>query len=125
MENAVNDLIIRIKNGYMAGLPEITMPQSVFREAVLVKLAKLSYIQSVKKEKNTLRVELLYTQHTPRVTDVKIFSKPGRRHYVSYKDLKAVVGGLGHSILSTPKGILSNIEARKEKVGGELLFSIW
>ena len=59
------------------------------------------------------------------MTDVQIFSKPGRRYYVSYHDLKLIMGGLGYSILSTSKGILSNKEARKSKVGGELLFSIW
>lgn len=125
MENAINDLIIRIKNGYMAGLPTVSMPYSVFRNAVMVKLAKLGYVKEAKKEGNTLIAELIYHGHAPRVTDVRIFSTPGRRYYVSYKDLKAVIGGLGHSILSTPKGILSNIEARKEKVGGELLFNIW
>ncbi len=109
----------------MASLPVITMPYSVFRESILKKLVSLKYIQTVRKEGRDLIVELSYNHNIPVVTDVKIFTKPGSRYYVSYKDLKPVLGGIGHSILSTPKGILTNLEARKEKVGGELLFNIW
>lgn len=125
MESTISDLIIRIKNGYMAGLPSITVPYSVFREAVITKLVSLAYLKSYKKEGRDLVVELSYDHHVPVVTDIKIFTRPGRRHYVSYKKLTSVLGGLGHSILSTSRGILTNGEARKAKVGGELLFNIW
>ena len=73
----------------------------------------------------TIEVELIYTKGVPALTDVKLVSKPGKREYVSYKDLKSVMNGMGVSFLSTPKGILTNREARKEKLGGELLFMIW
>jgi len=125
MENPVIDLIIRVKNGYMAGLPTLIMPTSTYKEAVAKKLVQLEYIKSVKTDGRSLILELLYNEHVPVLTDVKLFTKPGRRHYVSYKELKSVLGGIGYSILSTPKGILTNREARKEKVGGELLFNIW
>lgn len=99
------------------------------REEVLKKLAALKFIASYKIEKDDmfkkLIIELNYQDGTPAVTDVKIYSKPGRRWYVPVKKIKGVFGGLGAAILSTPKGILTNKEAVKEKTGGELLFEVW
>lgn len=125
MQNSVIDLIIRIKNGYMARKENIEVSKSHFNEEVLKKLLQLGYIKKFQVVESKIQVELLYKDKNPVITDVHIYSRPGSRYYISYKDLKQVVGGLGFSILSTPKGILSNKEARKTKVGGELLFSIW
>lgn len=125
MQNSAIDLIIRIKNGYMSQKEAIDVVYSRFNEETLKKLQKLGFIKKFKTEARKIHVELLYTDRNPAVSDVKIFSKPGRRFYTSYKDLKPILAGLGFSILSTPKGILTNKEARKEKVGGELLFAIW
>lgn len=125
MEHTVTDLIIRIKNAYMARIEMVDTPHSKFKESVLKRLKDLKYIKDFKKVGHKLAVELRYDELTPSITDVKIISTPGRRIYVSYKDLKPVLGGLGYSLISTPKGILTNKEARKEKTGGELLFHIW
>lgn len=128
MENSVIDLIIRIKNGYMANNEFIQSPQSKFRESLVKKLVDLKYVKAytVKGElKKTLEIELLYNEGSPAMTDVQIFSKPGRRYYVSHKKLKPVLSGFGYSILSTSKGILTNKEAQEERLGGELLFNIW
>lgn len=125
MQNSVIDLIIRIKNGYMARRESIDVSSSHFNEAVLMKLMQLGYIKKFQVKDRIIQVELLYKERNAAITDVQIFSKPGRRYYVSYKDLKPVLGGLGYSIISTSKGIFSNKEARKRKLGGELLFSIW
>jgi small subunit ribosomal protein S8 len=128
MNNSVIDLIIRIKNGYMARKETIESPYSKFREEILKKLIKLGYVGKVDIENGKAKkfvIELIYKDGIPTVTDFKIFSKPGRRFYVSYKELKLVLGGLGCSILSTPKGILTNQEARRQKIGGELLFQLW
>ena len=125
MGNAAIDLIIRIKNGYMAGLPSVKAPFSNLTESVLKKLASLGYIGAYQKDENMFSIELKYKGKQPAVTDVKIFSKPGRRYYLSYRQIKPVLGGLGHSILTTSKGILSGREASKQKLGGELLFEIW
>ena len=103
----------------------VDTPHSKFKESVLKRLKDLKYIKDFKKVGHKLAVELRYDELTPSITDVKIISTPGRRIYVSYKDLKPVLGGLGYSLISTPKGILTNKEARKEKTGGELLFHIW
>lgn len=128
MGNSFIDLIIRIKNGYLARKDQITVLYSRFNERILRKLKELKFIKDfqVRGElKKQITVELLYKDKIPALTDVKIYSKPGQRYYVSYRELKPVLNGLGYSILSTPKGILTNIEAKKMKVGGELLFDIW
>jgi small subunit ribosomal protein S8 len=128
MNDPIIDLIIRIKNAYMTKNETLTMPHSSYREAVLKKLQDMRYIKSYSVEGDivkTIEIELIYTKGVPALTDVKLVSKPGKREYVSYKDLKSVMNGMGVSFLSTPKGILTNREARKEKLGGELLFMIW
>lgn len=113
----------------MAHRDTIDTPHSGFKEEIVKKLLALKYIKSYtvseEKIKKTMTIELLYHENVASLTDVRIFSTPGRRYYVSYKDLKPVLSGYGFSILSTPKGIMTNIEARKLKLGGELLFNIW
>jgi small subunit ribosomal protein S8 len=128
MENSINDLIIRIKNGYMARKETVVIRHSKYGLEVLKKLKELKFITDFAVSKGaikTIEVSLAYNKNESKFTDVVIFSKPGRRFYVSYKDLRPVVSGLGYSILSTPIGILTNREARAKKVGGELLFNIW
>ncbi len=112
----------------MARKETIVSSYSRFKEEILAKLKKLGFIKEYKVEGDKVKkisVDLLYEKNLPAVTDVKIFSKPGQRHYVQYKNLKPVLGGFGYAILSTPKGIKTNKEAKKEKTGGELLFNIW
>lgn len=124
----VADLIIQIKNGYMAKRESISMPFSKVNEAILTKLKKLEFIESYQIEGDVVKrinVFLKYEDGVPVLTDVKLFSTPGRRWYISYTDLHPVLGGLGKAIISTPKGILTGSEAKREKVGGELLFHIW
>lgn len=128
MQDSAHDLIIQIKNAYMSGKGTVDVSYSKYKEAVLKKLLALGYIKAYEVEGSVVKrihVELLYHEGVPTVTGVKLFSKPGRRYYVSYVHLKPVLGGLGSSILSTSKGIMTNKEARKLKVGGELLFEIW
>lgn len=125
MQNSVIDLIIRIKNGYLARKEKIKVIKSKLNKEVLEILKSLGFIKSYKDDGiRTINVELLYKNQQPAVTDVQIFSKPGRRLYVSYKNLKLVMGGMGYSILSTSKGVLTNRQAKVKKIGGELLFSI-
>ncbi len=128
MENSIIDLIIRIKNGYMAKKDTIVSPCSKYREAVLKKLVSLKFIKGyeVKGEiKKNIVVDLSYIEGKPGINDVKIYSKPGMRLYISYKNLKPILSGFGYSILSTSKGIMTDREAKKAKLGGELLFSFW
>jgi len=127
MGNSFIDLIIRIKNGYLAKKESVEVLRSNFNLSILRKLKELKYIKDYQEneDKKTVKVELLYNEDQPALTDVKIHSKMGRRIYRGYRKLKPVLNGLGFSILSTSKGILTNLEAKKLKVGGELLFDIW
>ena len=128
MHNSIIDLIIRIKNGYMARKESVESPYSNFKEAILKKLAALKFIKSYSVSgeiKKNFTIELLYQEGVPAITDVEIFSKPGRRYYITNKKLKPVLSGFGFSLLSKSKGILTNKEAQKERIGGELLFNIW
>lgn len=109
----------------MARKDRIDVPFSKYKEAVLKKLQVLGYIKHYKVEGKSINLDLLYKNKVPAVVDVKIFSRPGQKIYSSYKNIKPVLGGLGYTLLSTPKGVLTNVEARKNKIGGELLFSIW
>jgi len=128
MNHAVIDLIIRIKNGYMARREMVSSPASNFRIDVLKKLKQVGYIKGFTQSgdiKKTVDITLKYVDGEPAMTDVKIGSKPGQRYYVAAKELKPVLSGLGYSIVSTPNGVLTNIEAKKANQGGELLFEIW
>ncbi|MCA9372034.1 30S ribosomal protein S8 [Candidatus Woesebacteria bacterium] len=126
---SVIDLIIRIKNGYLARRDSVETPYSNFRGSVLQKLKALGYVAdyevSGEKNKKHATITLKYDNGMPAFTDVKIFSTPGRRWYIKHEDVKSVLGGLGHAIISTSKGIKTDREARKELLGGELLFHIW
>jgi len=127
MENSFIDLIIRIKNAYLAGKEKVEVLRSNFNLNILKKLKELKYIKDYfeKEDGKKIEVELLYKNNQPALNDVKIHSKMGRRIYRGYRKLKPVLNGLGFSIISTSKGILTNVEAKKLKVGGELLFDIW
>lgn len=128
MNSPIIDLIIRLKNGYLARREMIESPYSIYREQVLKKLVALGYIKGFKvagDKVKKIRIELLYPEGVPVFTDVKIYSTPGRKWYVAAKDIKQVLGGLGVSLVSTPQGILTGKEAKAKKVGGELLFDIW
>ena len=112
----------------MARKPVIESPHSKYKEAVLKKLAGLKFIESYVIEgeiKKNIRINLSYEEGKPAITDMKIYSKPGMRLYISYKNLKPVLSGFGYSVLSTSKGIMTDREAKKAKLGGELLFSFW
>lgn len=125
----ISNMIIVIKNGSLAGKESVTLPYSKLKNAILECLKKEGYVSSVTKKtkKNfpVLEVELAYNDDKPRITEVERISKQSRRVYFGMKDIHTVRSGSGMLILSTPKGILSGKEARKEQVGGEALFRLW
>ena len=124
----ITDLIIRVKNGYMAKKDSIVSPYSKYRESVLKKLKELRYIEDYSVEGDvikTMTIQLKYDNGVPAITDIKIFSTSGRRWYTPYKQIRPVLGGMGKVILSSSKGIITDREAKKEQVGGELLFHVW
>ncbi|HEY0907866.1 MAG TPA: 30S ribosomal protein S8 [Candidatus Paceibacterota bacterium] len=129
MQDSISHLIIQIKNGSAAKKETVTMPHSNFTESVAMALARKGYVKpAVKKGKGvqkSIEIGLIYVNGAARVNDVKRISKPSKRLYKGYSEIHQVKQGYGSTFVSTPKGILSDDEARKEKVGGEVLFQIW
>ncbi len=129
MKDPISNLIIQLKNGSAARKDSTVVTHTNFVSAVVDALARKGFVKpGVKKGKNIqklLEVGLIYTGGKSRITDVSRISKPSKRIYKGYTELFAVKQGFGSTFLSTPKGVLSDDEARKEKVGGEVLFKIW
>lgn len=126
----IGDFIIRLKNASAVKKNVVVSPYSKLRFAVAEVLQKIGYIKQVtrkgKKVKKTIEVELRYNKEgVSPIRGVERVSRPGRRMYYGAKEINPVKYGKGSLILSTPKGILTDKEARKEKVGGEALFKIW
>lgn len=129
VSDRVGDFIIRLKNAGAINKQEVTLPYSSHIEAIAKKLKELGYVADVsvaKKEPKMLEVTLAYDERGDhKIKGVKRVSKPGRRLYVPAREAHGVKNGLGALILSTPKGILSDKEARKVRAGGETLFQVW
>lgn len=129
VSDSIGDLIIQLKNAGNAGKETIAVPYSEFKFQVAEKLKEKGYAKSVskrgKKVKKYLDIELQYINKKPKITGVARISKPGRRIYRKTSEIHPVKYGKGALILSTPGGILTGEEARKQKTGGEALFKIW
>ncbi len=125
----IADLIIRIKNASDAGKASVTVPYSALKENIAHTLVKGGYIASVevkgKKIDKTLEIVLAYIGSEPRVHGIDRISKPSRRLYQKSKDIRMFKSGFGNIVFSTPQGILLDADAKKLKVGGEILFKIW
>ncbi|KKS17469.1 MAG: Ribosomal protein S8 [candidate division WWE3 bacterium GW2011_GWC1_41_7] len=126
----LSNMLSSIKNASMAGRRSIEVPHSKESEEVAKNLQKSGFLENVKvfKESGTagkkIHLDLSYENGLPRVTDVKRISKPGRRVYKSYKDIERVAGGYGTLVVSTSRGIMEGSEAKKRKLGGELICSV-
>ncbi len=130
MTDPVGDLLTRIRNGQRANKATITTPASKLRENLLTVLEREGYIRgferySVRDGIDELKVELKYNEGEPVITKIERISKPGRRVYAKIADLQKVYNGLGISILSTPRGVMSDAEARTANVGGEVLCQVF
>ncbi len=126
----IGDFIIRLKNASAVNHEVVSIPFSKMKMAVAEVLKENGYIKDVeksgKKVRKTIHVRLQYKDDgTPRISSVKRISKPGRRIYKSVDDIHSVRYGKGMSVISTPNGILTDSQARKARVGGEVLFEIW
>jgi small subunit ribosomal protein S8 len=116
------DFMTRIRNASMVGNLELSLPTSLMLERVAKILQDGGYIKKISHDENNLIVTLNDQQP---ITSIKRLSKPGLRHYVHSNRIPRTRSGLGMVILSTPKGVLSDFQARKQKVGGELLCEVW
>jgi small subunit ribosomal protein S8 len=130
MNDPIGDFIIRIKNAGAVKKDSILVPFSKMKLAIAEVLSAKGYIGAVS-EKNKgkakyLNIKLLYTEYgAPVISDVRRISKPSRRLYESAKNIKSFRRGFGMSVFSTPKGIMSDMDAKKNNLGGEFLFNIW
>lgn len=125
----IADMLVVIKNGGQAGKTSVEVPHSRLRSDIARALFQAGYIKSYSKKKakkgDRLEIELLYKKNgVPRISYVKRVSKPSRRLYTGVKDIYQVKNGHGDLFLTTPKGILTGEDAKKEMVGGEILFEI-
>jgi len=126
----IADLLTRIRNAARAKHPRVDLPSSKLKVEVARILKDEGYLSNYKvveeKGKKTLRVFLRYTPDRRSViTDLKRVSRPGSRRYVGKVGIRPVVGGMGVSILSTPRGLMTGQSARKAGLGGELLCEVW
>ena len=123
------NLLTQLKNAQAVKKESIKFPYSKMDEAVLEVLVKNKFVENFDKKgrgvKKILSIDLKYINGEGVINGVKFVSKPSRRIYAGFKEIKPVKGGHGIVMLSTPKGIMTGKEARKNKVGGEVLFEIW
>lgn len=130
MVDPISDMIVRLKNAGLAGRSSVVFPASALKLAIAEKLRQAGYVKSVnsrgKKVKKSLEVELVSAPNgETKIEDIQRVSKPSRRVYHNHREIRSVRQGHGLAIYSTPKGILTDKEARTAKVGGEILFKIW
>ncbi len=130
MSDPIADMITRIRNGQRARKSSVGTPASKMRSAILDVLKSEGFIRGYSDGetadgKPTFEVELKYSEGKPVIEEIQRVSRPGRRVYSSVEDLPRIYNGLGISIVSTPRGVLSDIEARKQNVGGEILCRVF
>lgn len=127
MNYQVADILIRIKNAYLARHKETLVSKTKMAVALAKILEKTGFIQKAETEKNgrSLKVTLKFIKRKPALTDIKIVSKPSLRIYAGKKELPRVLGGLGIAIVSTSKGLMTVRDAKKQGIGGELLAEVW
>ncbi len=124
MDPIANMLVI-IKNGYMASKKQVSVPFSKQKEAVAQRIESLGFVENVRKEENTLQMSLIYKDGEPALRGIQRVSKPSLRVYTTAGRIPRVLGGLGEVVVSTPKGMMTGAQARKSKLGGELILKIW
>ncbi len=126
----IGDMFSRIRNGQLRSLSSVIIPSSNFRKNILEILKNEGYIKDffIEKSENnkiSLKISLKYFEGQPVIKEIKRISKPGRRVYSRAASIPKVMNGLGLSILSTPKGVMSDAEARKNNIGGEIICRVF
>lgn len=130
LTDPIADMLTRIRNAIRARHAKVEMPASRLKTEIAKVLKEEGYVASYKvseeNRKKILRITLKYgAEKEPAITNLARVSRPGRRVYASYQEIPPVLGGLGHSVLTTPRGVLSGRRARKLRVGGEILLEVW
>ena len=130
MNDPIGDMLTRIRNAQMRGKSTVSTPASKLRGWVLDVLADEGYIRGYEETTGenghpAIEISLKYYEGTPVIRELKRVSKPGRRVYMGVNDIPQVRQGLGVSIVSTPKGVMSDANARSNNVGGEVLCTVF
>ena len=126
----IGDMFTRIRNGQMRNLNSVSIPASKFRSKILEILKTEGYISSFFLESNDnnkkiIKVNLKYYEGTPVIKEIKRISKPGRRVYSRATSIPKIQNGLGMAIISTSQGVMSDIESRKNNIGGEIICKVF
>lgn len=128
LSDPIADMLNRIRNALHAGREAVDVPQSKIKAEIARILKREGYISDfvVESGNRKIRISLKYAgAGEPSIRGTRRHSVPGRRIYSGWQDIPRVLGGMGIAILSTPKGVLTDKEARKQQVGGEVLCSVW
>ena len=124
----IADLLTSIRNANRALKAEIILPHSKIKESAVKLLKEEGYLESFNVEgdvKRTLRIGLKFQGRKGVITDLQRVSRPGLRCYTSSKEIPMVLGGMGIAVVSTPQGLMTGDDARRQNIGGELLFKVW
>ena len=129
MTDPITDMLNRIKSAQAVGKTDVLVPLSKIKNEIAKILSKESFVGEVKKiakgKTSVLKITLKYNDKEPAIDGTKRVSKPGQRIYQPVHEIKKVKGGYGIAIISTSKGLMTNKEAKKAKLGGEVLLEIW
>jgi len=128
MTDPIADMLTRIRNAVAINKPEVILPYSKIKHGIAKILVKEGYLEDVEKLENKfsdLRLVLKYNEKVPVISHIKRVSKPGRRVYVGRDKVPYVLNDLGIAVLSTSRGVMTNKQARRSKIGGELICEIW
>ncbi|MCH8741490.1 30S ribosomal protein S8 [Patescibacteria group bacterium] len=129
MTDPIADMLNRIRNAQAVSHQTVNIPFSNLKYEIAEVLKKHGFVEKVEKKgkkiNKTIEIILKYDGKTPVISGLKRISKPGQRIYKGSKELRRVRGGYGIAIISTPKGLMTNKEARRRKIGGEVLAEIW
>jgi small subunit ribosomal protein S8 len=129
MTDPIADFLNRIRNAQALSHPEVRIPFSKLKFEIAKILEREKFVEKTskvgRKTRKIIKIDLKYENSKPVISGLKRTSKPGQRIYLSVKRIKPVRGGYGFAIISTPKGLMTDKEARRKKAGGEILCKIW
>ena len=132
MTDPIADMLTRIRNAYLAKHKQVEIPHSGLKNRLALKLQELGFVENIQVEdhpkvKNAkiIKLGLIYKHKLALLNSVKRISTPGRRIYIGSNKIRKPLSGYGHTILSTSKGLMTGTEARKAKLGGEIICEIW
>ncbi len=129
MTDPITDMLNQIRSAQAVGKTEVLVPLSKIKNEIAMILSSAGFVGEVKKSvkagEKALKITLKYDNEVPAIAGSKRISKPGQRIYESFQEIKKVHGGFGISIISTSKGLMTNKEAKKQKIGGEIICQVW